>query len=236
MYSGDVYVDKHRIYIDDDTWIIVYDDVYEPAEDTWLLLSIINPSKIEDAMVIDTCSGSGVIGIYLATRYNPRRTILIDIMESAVRNIAENLELHGISNASVLRCNLLSCIHDRVADIVTANPPYLPGPRRPGYEAYESGPQGYEIPVELVQEASRVLRCRGSLYMVFSSRTGINAVFSALKRSGFKIIKTASKHFFFEDITAVEAELVECRESQGSARRARGGHEPRLHSEDMHEL
>ncbi len=215
MHSGEMRrndEEKHKVFLDTDTYIYVYEDVYDPAEDTWLLLETISSEKTRNATIIDVCSGSGVIGIYIALRHRPRRVLMTDISYTAVINIVENIELHGLSSvADAVQCDLLSCIGDEAADVVTANPPYLPGPRRPGYEAYESGPRGYELPVRIVREARRVLRCRGTLYIVFSSRSGPEVIIDVIESAGFNIVKTLKKHFFFEDIIAVEAELIECR-------------------------
>lgn len=97
-------------------------------------------------------------------------------------------------------------ISDYTADIVYANPPYLPGEASNVYElSLLAGRRGYEAILEFIDEAYRVLKRGGVLLLIFSSLSGENRVFKHLIMRGFRIIHLLKKHFFFEDIIGVGA-------------------------------
>ncbi len=198
VFSGE------RVYLDDREWIVVFNGVYKPAEDTWLLLEIIDRERVYGRTVLDLCSGSGVVGLYMLKYMGVERVIMVDIDYRASCNEKYNVYQHSLMDRVVIVNSSLShSIRAKSIDVVVANPPYLPG-----YEDYVDvvgGPTGLEVIRELLSDARRVLRDNGLLYMVFSSLAGLDNVYRLFRDNGFKINKSISKHYFFEDIVAVEA-------------------------------
>lgn len=192
-----------KIYITDDVFIYVFDNIYEPCDDTWLLIDLIEPSRLYGKVVVDTCSGSGILGIYSWIAGKPRKIVFIDISRRAIDNIIFNTRHLNLRNYLVLRCDLLRCLNDNCVDIVLANPPYLPG-RDKDLNLY-GGVHGYETICKLIIEAKRVLKDKGSLFLVYSSLSNEDIILDYLSRYGFKIYRKKSRHFFFEDIIAIEA-------------------------------
>ncbi len=194
---------RKRVYLTTSDWIIVYNGVYEPAEDTWLLLEIIDRDRVYGKTVLDMCSGTGVIGVYLLKYMGVERVLFTDIDWVAVLNIAENSSLHRLGyRVAILNTSTGLCVRDKIVDVVVANPPYLPGNR---YVDLEGGSTGLEVVGEVIRCSSRVLVDNGVLYLVFSSLTSAEKVYELLATHGFGINRRLSRHYFFEDIIAVEA-------------------------------
>lgn len=194
-----------RVFITSDKYIYVFNGVYEPSDDTWLLMDLIDPETIDGKVVVDVCSGSGILGLYAWITGDPEKIVFIDICKDAIQNINYNIRHLGlVGNYLVLGCNLLDCLRDNSVGVVIANPPYLPGYREEYIDLY-GGPRGYEVIVELIKGASRVLRGDGRLYIVFSTLSSEEVIMDYLSRYGFKVFRRITRHFFFEDIIAIEA-------------------------------
>lgn len=190
----------------------MFKGVYEPAEDTWLLLKILTQSLplIKGKTLVDVCTGSGVVGLYLVLKGIVSRAVLIDIDSRAVANAYHNVVLKNARDRVVVaRCDLLSCIKNRSVDVIVANPPYLPVEERLLYHDLEAGRTGVEVLSMIIEQASEKLVEKGLLYIVFSSLSSPDRVYSLLVEKGFKINRIVSEHYFFEDLIAVEAVLSE---------------------------
>lgn len=192
-----------KIYITNSMSIYVFKNVYEPSDDTWLLMELVEPRKINGKVVVDTCSGTGILGIYSWIIGRPRKIVFIDISEQAIANIMFNIKHLNLCDYLILRCDLLRCLNEHSVDVVLANPPYLPGIGK-DLDLY-GGVHGYEIILDLIIEANRVLRNRGSLFLVYSSLSNEDIIIDYLHKYGFKVYRKKSKHFSFEDIIAIEA-------------------------------
>ena len=87
--------------------LIVFDGVYPPSEDSYLLLDSLELN--EKDIVLEVGSGSGVITIDLLKRVS--RVVSIDIAMSAVRNTMENIRRHGLGHVgAVIQTDLISAI------------------------------------------------------------------------------------------------------------------------------
>lgn len=194
-----------RLPLVNDLSIAVFDGVYEPSNDTWLLIKLLNPSLLRDSTIVDTCTGSGVLGIYAHLIGRPRRVILIDLSKDAVENAKYNVDSLKLYSAIVLQCNTTECINSSSVDIVISNPPYLPHNGFPLDESVIGGASGYEVILSIISDALRVLRSGGLIYIVFSSLSNPEKVFSELLAKGFKVLKIEKESFFYEELIAVEA-------------------------------
>ncbi len=194
-----------RLPLINDLSITVLNGVYEPSNDTWLLAKLLDPKLLEDSTVIDTCTGSGVLGIYAHVIGRPRRVILIDLSDDAVGNAKYNVDSLKLCSAIVLQCSTTECIRSSSADVVIANPPYLPQDGFPLDESVIGGVSGCEVLLSIIDDARRVLRSRGLIYVVFSSLSNPERVFNELLAKGFKVLRIEREPFFYEELIAVEA-------------------------------
>lgn len=166
---------------------------------------------IHGKIVVDACTGTGVVGVFVGLKMNPYKIILTDIDWKASCNAYVNVVEKKLGvKAIVLTCNLLDCIRDRSIDVLIANPPYLPTINDEVlYPDVEAGLLGLDVISDLIKQASFKLKRHGVLYLVFSSLTGTGKVLSLLEKNGFVLKRIVTEHYFFEDIVAVEAVLNE---------------------------
>jgi len=190
--------------------LAVFESVYEPSDDTWLLINFVE-KRLKDR-VLDACldlgCGTGVIGLFLLSRGFCRVVVFSDIAESAVENTRYNILLNSLGfRAMIVASDVFGdALREESFDLIASNPPYLPGVPRESYElALLGGLKGYETILEFIEIAERILRRRGLLYIVYSSLSKPEVVEDRLSES-FEIKARDSKAFFYETIYVVEAE------------------------------
>lgn len=102
----------------------LYMQVYEPAEDTFLMLDCLEESLAGSlGLCVEIGSGSGCISAFLAKHYNIHM-IAIDINPIACKTTLETAAFNH-TNVDSLRGDLLHCIRDGVVDLIVFNPPYV---------------------------------------------------------------------------------------------------------------
>uniref|UniRef100_A0A7C4D6C1 Methyltransferase n=1 Tax=Staphylothermus marinus TaxID=2280 RepID=A0A7C4D6C1_STAMA len=188
----------------------MYENVYEPSEDTWFLLDIIEKrlvgGKQRFVNCIDLGCGTGVLGLYLLVNNICERVFFIDSSFVALENTFENILLNNVLNKSILiNTDVADLKLINVFDLVVANPPYLPGKPSDLYDtALLTGINGFETIVSFIETSYRLLRKHGLLYLVYSSLSRINVVENTLNKK-FKVINKFSKKFFLEELYVIEA-------------------------------
>ena len=98
------------------------DNVYVPAEDSYLLADNLEIKKGQSVLEIGT--GSGIVAMY-ASRLTDDITVTdinFDACELARKNFTEN----GIENIEILWGNLFEVVENRKFDVILFNTPYLP--------------------------------------------------------------------------------------------------------------
>ena len=83
------------------------------------------------AVVMDLCSGTGIIPILLMARYQPGRVSGLEIQESFVEMAGRSMKLNGLSDLIEIRQGDVMQVPDlyrrETYDYVTCNPPYMTG-------------------------------------------------------------------------------------------------------------
>ena len=143
-------------------------NVYEPAEDTELLIRCIKLRNAERVLEIGT--GTGVVAIHCA-KHGGQVTatdICGEALELAQRNATDNsVELD-------LRRGDLFAPVEGVFDVIVFNPPYLPTAptdltNPPLDQALDGGPDGTEVALRFIRGLKEHLAEGGRAYMVISS-------------------------------------------------------------------
>ena len=172
------------------------DEVYEPSDDTELLLSLLEV-KIGE-LALEVGSGSGVITAYLAKK--GARVIATDINPWAATATKVTVTEANV-DAEVLNCDLATCMREISFDLAVFNPPYLPYEERKRWIdfAWNGGKTGIE---EIVRFLSTVKSAR--YYFVYSSLSDFDTLHEFLKRNGLVVTRSKEKTIGYETITAVE--------------------------------
>ncbi|MGB9371437.1 MAG: HemK2/MTQ2 family protein methyltransferase [Halobacteriota archaeon] len=193
--------------------VLVLPDVYEPCDDTYLLMeAALNEVRPTDS-VLEVGTGCGVIAKRVAER--ARCVIATDKNPRAV----ENARLNGVE---AIKGDLFGDLDIR-CDLIIFNPPYLPSrsdiSRDWQTQAWDGGPSGREVIVQFLSQVGNYLTQKGRVLLVISSITGYKEV-TELMRAQFGIVKAiAERKFFFETLYVVLG--AEATQSEGNKRCSR---------------
>ncbi|WP_296853116.1 HemK2/MTQ2 family protein methyltransferase [uncultured Methanobrevibacter sp.] len=182
------------------------DNVYVPAEDSYLLADNLEIKKGQSVLEIGT--GSGIVAMY-ASRLTDDITVTdinFDACELAQKNFAEN----GIENIEILWGNLFEVVENRKFDVILFNTPYLPTEDDEVLDntinyAFDGGLNGRKVIDLFLNEVGNHLNDGGIVQMIQSSLSGNDETLAKLDELGFIAEIAASEHFFFEDITLINA-------------------------------
>jgi release factor glutamine methyltransferase len=182
----------------------VWQGVYEPAADTYLLLDAITINPTDS--VLDVGCGAGLASLVAASK--AKRVVSIDISFLAVRNTSENLRKNGLEqNVSVLQSDLFIGLSDDVKfTMMMFNPPYLPadGMNTEMDHALIGGPEGSELTERFVKEAAIHMVNNGRLYVVVSSLANTDAIIKTLNENNFQVEQVNETPLFFEKIQVLK--------------------------------
>ena len=183
--------------------------VYEPAEDTFLVIQKINLPKKCDT-VIEIGGGTGIISLALAKKHPSTRFIITDLSFEATKVIQNNIILNNMRNRIDIICaNKLHAIRKSSNKVIIWNPPYLPKDEDAGKLSFNEqimffgGKKGYEEVYKLIED----LKNRFSkmvFYTIFSSRAWKKEQLKQILERGFFAEIIAEKAFFFEKLYLVK--------------------------------
>ena len=182
------------------------DNVYVPAEDSYLLADNLEIEKGQSVLEIGT--GSGVVAMY-ASRLTDRITVT-DINFDACELARKNFEENNIENIEILFGNLFEPVKNRKFDVILFNTPYLPTEEGEVLEdtinyAFDGGLNGRKVIDMFLNEVGNHLNEGGTVQLIQSSLSGNDETLTRLDELGFIAEIKASEHFFFEDITLINA-------------------------------
>ncbi len=198
-YSKKVFFGDHAFH--------VYKDVYEPAEDTFLVAE--NLVVNQDDIVLDMGTGCGILAILGAKK--ARMAVAVDVNPNAVRCAKVNARLHGLTDKiDVLQGDLFQLIkRGEQFHLILFNAPYLPtetmGENSWIERAWSGGPTGRQIIDRFISEASSYLRMDGKILLVQSSLSNIDETIRRFRENGLDTRILAEKKVAFETIVVIQA-------------------------------
>ncbi|XP_010606874.1 methyltransferase N6AMT1 isoform X1 [Fukomys damarensis] len=172
-----------------------YRDVYEPAEDTFLLLDALEAAAPELAGVeicLEVGSGSGVVSAFLASMIGPQALYMCtDVNPEAAACTLETARCNRVHIQPVITDlvkGLLPRLKEKV-DLLVFNPPYVVTPSEEvgshGIEAaWAGGRNGREIMDRFFPLASDLLSPRGLFYLVTIKENNPEEILKTLKTKG----------------------------------------------------
>jgi release factor glutamine methyltransferase len=181
--------------------LVVYDSVYEPREDSFLLAESVRVKP--RCYALDMGCGCGIQAINLALQ---RADVLaVDINERAVANTIENAKRCGLSdNISAIQSDLFNAIGNKRFDCIVFNPPYLPTSHLKDISV-EGGKNGYELLHKFLDKLPMHLKKDGFCYFVQSSLDGELRTKRKLKKIGLGFEVVARQKLFFEELIVFKA-------------------------------
>ena len=186
--------------------INIDDNVYIPAEDSYLLADNLEIKQGQSVLEIGT--GSGIVAMY-ASRLTDNITVT-DINFDACELARKNFEDNGIENIEILFGNLFEPVKNRKFDVILFNTPYLPTDEDEVLDdtinyAFDGGLNGRKVIDLFLNEVGNHLNDNGIVQIIQSSLSGNEETLEKLDQLGFVSEIAAKEHFFFEDITLINA-------------------------------
>jgi release factor glutamine methyltransferase len=198
--------------------ISVRHNVYQPQEDSWLLVDAMHQSALMPGRrVLDLCTGSGFVAI-AAAQMDCASVTAFDICPQAVRCARTNATLAGVE-VDVSEGSWMDAVERAPFDVVVANPPYVPTP--PGDDsaligpgagpswAWNAGQDGRLILDPLCEAAPKLLCDGGTLLLVHSAIAGVQQSLDRLKWAGMQSEVIASMWIRFGPVMSARAKWLE---------------------------
>lgn len=203
-----------------------YQHVYEPAEDSFLLLDVLEaelPSfrVLRPAVVVEIGPGSGVIVSALARALNGiAQCFAIDINAHACRCTRETAARHGCdATVQVLQGDLCGALRERSVDVLIFNPPYVVTPDEEVQaerttvhgvlgRAWAGGAAGRMVTDRFLAQLDGWLTSDGCAFLVLIAENDPMAIREELLRIGFvgRLVaerKIRGEHLFVMKIVRV---------------------------------
>ncbi len=186
---------------------LVDEKVYEPAEDTFLLVE--NLKVEEKEVVLDMGTGCGILAVLAAKK--AKKVVATDINPYAIKCAEKNAKKNCVEDKIEFRLgDLFQPIgSDEIFDLILFNSPYLPS--EPHEErswvgrAWAGGPSGRKLIDRFIINAPKFLTGNGRILFVQSSLSDINKSLERFEESGLKARVIIEVGFPFEKIALIEA-------------------------------
>jgi release factor glutamine methyltransferase len=194
----------------DDYFFDLNDDVYEPAEDTFLFAE--NLPVCEGETVLDVGTGCGLLGILAARRAS--KVVAIDLNPYAIRCAKENSILNCVSSKiDFVQTSFFTALNSKVTfDLILFNAPYLPSDEDEVKtwigRSWAGGADGRKVVDCFISEVSHYLKPSGRVLLMQSTLTGVKETIQKFSSQGLNArVKAERKLPFFETLTLIEAKI-----------------------------
>ncbi|MBU1201880.1 MAG: methyltransferase [Nanoarchaeota archaeon] len=164
--------------------------VYEPAEDSFLLLKQIK--NYAKGLVLDVGTGSGILAEE-AAKYADI-VVAVDVNPEAVAYCTKKYK-----HIEFRQSDLFSNVPEKF-NLIIFNPPYLPTEKKAPDIVLDGGPKGYEIIERFLKFAKNHLKKGGVILLLFSSFSKKEKINKILSSEGYIYKEIAKQHIHFEDL------------------------------------
>lgn len=178
-------------------------EVYNPSDDSYLLLKVVDVSQEE--RFLEMGPGTGLLSIHAAKL--GARVTAADVNPHAVECTKRNAAKNSV-RIDTVKSDLFEKVQGNY-DVIVFNPPYLPGATTSTSwieRAWSGGDEGSETAVQFLNDAWKHLSPGGRIFMILSSVGGLMSVLkSARERYDSEMLE--EQHMFFESIYAYRFRL-----------------------------
>ena len=189
FYGMTLYVDKNVLIPRDDTCAVT-----QLAIKRGLFLE-------QDPRVLDLCTGSGCIGLAIASRVKDARVTLADVSRDALAVARKNITRHKLSaRVSCVQADALQPASSFLGkfDMIVSNPPYIPSGEMPDLDssvkdhephlALDGGTDGLDFYRAIVKNYTSALKPGGFLCFEFGMGQG-DDVCDILVKNGYTVLE-----------------------------------------------
>lgn len=181
------------------------DDVYEPAEDSFLLADTALEYAKKGMKILEIGTGTGFVSAVLQSNLDVD-LLATDINPHAVKCACDNGVL-------TIRADMFSAFKPvQYFDMIIFNPPYLPTleeDKVPGWlnYAFDGGVDGTESLCRFLENVSLHLRPNGIILLLISSLTGVEQIKLWMEEAGFESEAVIKEKCFFEELVVLKGIL-----------------------------
>jgi release factor glutamine methyltransferase len=196
--------DSKRVFFKDFTFL-VEENVYEPAEDSFLFAE--NLPVERSCRIVDVGTGCGILAIVAAK--NTEDVLAIDLNPYAIRCARRNAKLNEvIDNMDLVQGDLFGSVKGYSKfDLILFNAPYLPVQNKDGSwleRSWTGGKSGREVIDRFINEAPEFLNSNGRILLMQSSLSGVDKTLRRFANQGLHARVVASRSLpFFEEIVLI---------------------------------
>lgn len=172
-------------------------DIYDPAEDSYLLQKYVQ--KHAQGRVLDLGTGLGIQALTAAKNLKVREVIAVDINENAVLQLKTIINSKKIKKIKVLDSDLFSQVSGKF-DTIIFNPPYLPQDKGISDPAVYGGKKGWEISERFFSQVNIYLNEKGRILFLFSSLTNKSKIEELIRNNILEFNELEKLKFHFEEL------------------------------------
>lgn len=193
------------------------DEVYSPAEDSFLLLECIKKENLVSKKCLDFGTGGGIQSIAML-KCGAKEVLAVDVNPNAVKsskkNIADFLSQSKKNKTQIIghfvgvkKSNLFSNVNEKF-DFIAFNPPYVPS-ESIKWKDLDGGENGRVVIDKFLQKVKNYLNKKGILLILVSSLNLPSEIIAELKKKDFAVKIVGKKKLFFEELLVLRAVLNE---------------------------
>jgi release factor glutamine methyltransferase len=199
VYPKKIYFEGHVFFVNE--------NVYEPAEDTFLIAEKMKIS--EDDIVLDMGTGCGILAVLAAKK--AKSVLAVDISPYAIKCASNNAIINRVNERIEFRQGDLFTPIDlnESFSIILFNSPYLPSDPNEGKrwieKAWAGGPKGRRIIDKFIVDAPDFLMAGGRIQLIQSSLSDVNRTIEMFNKLDLRPRRVADVKVAFESIILFEA-------------------------------
>jgi len=198
-----------RVYFDDYVFV-VDENVYEPAEDSFLFAE--NLEVEAGKSVLDMGAGCGILGILAAEK--ARDVIAVDVNPYAVRCAKENASVNNVrGKMAFVQGDLFTWLSEKALfDVILFNAPYLPADAREADSwigcTWAGGVTGRQVIDRFISGVPKHLKRTGRVLLMQSTLANVDETVRRLAECHLNAEVVADRALpFFETVVLIEARI-----------------------------
>lgn len=192
-----------------DLCLDVYEEVYEPAEDTFLVADVLNQTVAEGETVLDVGTGCGILAVIASKK--AKKVVATDVNPHAVECARRNAEANQASSKIQVR---LGDLFEPISEtekfsMIVFNAPYLPSTRSE-YRSWKSrawagGSTGRRVIDRFIKGSPNHLKTKGKILLVQSTLSDVEETLRKFREMDLDAKVVAEKKAAFETIIVIQA-------------------------------